>query len=438
MEGWFAGVSQWLAANPAYLGIAILLVACGECLAIVGLLVPGTVLLFALAVLAGGGVLSLGQTLLMAYAGGLLGDMLSYLVGRHLHQNIRGLPYLRDHPQWLVGAEQYFQRYGIASLLVGRFIGPLRPFLPMVAGMCDMPALRFFLVSALASVGWSVAYLLPGWTAGAALRLPLPTGFWSEAALLAGAVAVLIGLALHGSLHEKRRASQLPGGFSLLLLVALLCGWSQLAEFDQGLLALLQTGRSIELDRFMVLITRLGDWPVQFAAGLLLMALLLLMRQTRATLFVGVSLGLTAVLNGVLKFSLERVRPQLLLEPLSSYSLPSGHSSAAFALMLALGVLAGRGQPARWRVTWLLLAGLPAAAVALSRVYLGVHWPTDIIAGALLAGSSCALALVLVQRERVLPALGARLWWLLLPALLAVFGSYLAWELPAALSLYRY
>ena len=49
-----------------------------------------------------------------------------------------------------------------------------------------------------------------------------------------------------------------------------------------------------------------------------------------------------------------------------------------------LGVLAGRGQGARLRLAWLLLASLPALAIALSRVYLGVHYPGDVIAGALL------------------------------------------------------
>ena len=57
------------------------------------------------------------------------------------------------------GAESYFHKYGIVSLLVGRFIGPLRPMLPMVAGMCDMPIPRFIGVSLLAGAGWSVAYL---------------------------------------------------------------------------------------------------------------------------------------------------------------------------------------------------------------------------------------------------------------------------------------
>lgn len=139
MGQWLDSLTGWLSANPQWLGLAIFLVACIECLAIAGIIVPGTVLLFAVAVLAGSGAFSLGETLLLGFLGGLVGDALSYTVGKYFHQNIRRLPLLRHHPEWIGSAEAYFQRYGIASLLVGRFIGPLRPMLPMVAGMFDMP-----------------------------------------------------------------------------------------------------------------------------------------------------------------------------------------------------------------------------------------------------------------------------------------------------------
>ena len=162
MGPWLDSVTAWLSTNPQWLAAAVFIVAFVECLAIAGLIVPGTVLLFAIAVLAGNGALSLGETLLLGFTAGVLGDVISYLLGRRFHQSIRRLPGLRQHPEWINGAEAYFQRYGIASLLVGRFIGPLRPMLPMVAGMFDMPFPRFFAVSLLAAAGWSVAYLLPG------------------------------------------------------------------------------------------------------------------------------------------------------------------------------------------------------------------------------------------------------------------------------------
>ncbi|MBS7664083.1 bifunctional DedA family/phosphatase PAP2 family protein [Pseudomonas lalucatii] len=438
MSPWLDSLTAWLAANPQWLALALFLIACLECLAIAGIIVPGTVLLFAVAVLAGNGALGLWQTLALAYCGGLLGDALSYATGRYFHQDIRRLPGLRQHPQWLAGAEGYFQRYGVASLLVGRFIGPLRPMLPMIAGMVNMPLGRFIPVSLVAAAGWAVAYLLPGWATGAALRLPLPPGFWPQALLLAGGLGLLLVLSAHCSLQGYRRSSLLAAGLSLALLLGLVLGWPHLSQLDQGLLALLQEQRSASLDEPMVLVTRLGDFATQLAAALLLCLLLLLARQWRPALLAGAALLATALANAALKQLFARQRPEVLLEPLSSFSFPSGHSSAAFAFFLLLGILAGRGQPPRLRLAWLLLASLPAVAIALSRVYLGVHWPSDIIAGALLAAGICGLALGLTEWRTPLAALPAKVWWLVLPGCLALLGSVATWQLSEGLLLYRY
>ena len=132
------------------------------------------------------------------------------------------------------------------------------------------------------------------------------------------------------------------------------------------------------------------------------------------------------------------MRPEVLTDPLTSYSMPSGHSSGSFALFLTLAVLAGRGQPPRMRLTWLLLGCLPAASIALSRVYLGAHWPTDILAGAMLAACFCAASLALSQRQRPLGVMPRKVWWLVLPALVALFGFFALWHLPYAMARYAY
>lgn len=438
MGPWLDGITTWLTMNPQWLAAAVFIVACVECLAIAGLIVPGTVLLFAIAVMAGSGALSLGETLLLGFVGGLLGDVVSYLLGRRFHQNIRRLPGLRHHPEWINGAEAYFQRYGIASLLVGRFIGPLRPMLPMVAGMFDMPFPRFFAVSLLAAAGWSVAYLLPGWATGAAMRLPLPEGFWPQAGIVAASIAIMLGLSINSTLRQHRSAPLLIAGLSLVILAGLFIGYPYLTYFDQGLMALVQEHRGPAMDQAMVILTQLGEFRTMLFASALLTALLLIARQWRQAIFAGTTLLSTALANTGTKLFFARGRPEVLTDPLTSYSMPSGHASGSFALFLTLGVLAGLGQPPRMRLTWLLLGALPAASIALSRVYLGAHWPTDILAGTMLAACVCAASVWFFQRRFPLAPMPAKVWWLIIPAVVALFGIEAARHLPHAMLRYAY
>ncbi|MCK9717810.1 bifunctional DedA family/phosphatase PAP2 family protein [Pseudomonas syringae pv. syringae] len=432
------GMTGWLTANPSWVAVAIFLVAFTECVAIVGIVVPGTVIMFAIAALAGSGILPLSEVLLLGFLGGLLGDAVSYFIGRRFHQNIRQLPGLRTHPEWMEGAEKYFHRYGIASLLVGRFIGPLRPMLPMIAGMCDMPLPRFVAVSVLAAAGWSIAYLMPGWAAGAAIRLPLPEGFWPEAAVVGGSLAVLFGLSIQSSIRQKRYATRLISALSLVLVAALFFGFPLLADFDNGLMTLIQEHRSEATQHIVVFVTSIGDFRAQLLAASLLIIVLAVARQWRHAAFALTATLGTAIANGVLKTFFARARPEVLLEPLTTYSMPSGHSSAAFALFMTLAVLAGRGQPVRLRLTWMLVAGIPALSIALSRVYLGVHWPTDILAGMLLAFCVCAASLAFIQRKDPLPAMSVRVWWLVVPAMTALLGIFAVRALSHGVLRYQY
>ncbi len=438
MGEWLDSLTGWLTLHPQWLGVAIFAIACIECLAIAGIVVPGTVVLFAVAVLAGNGALSLSETLMLGYAGGLLGDAISYALGRRFQQSIRGLPLLRTHPQWLETAEGYFHRYGVASLLIGRFIGPLRPMLPMVAGMLEMPLPRFILVSLVAAAGWSVAYLLPGWATGAAFRLPLPEDFWPQAGIVAACIALLMGLSLHATWRDRRRGTLLIALASLIMLIVLFFGFPHLSALDNGLKALVQEHRSEAAETFVVLVTRIGDFRTQFMVAGLLTALLLITRQWRQALFACATMLITALLNGSLKHLVARQRPDVLLEPLTTFSMPSGHSSAAFAFFLSLAILAGRRQTPRMRLVWVILASIPALSIALSRVYLGAHWPTDIIAGSMLACFVCASCLAAVEYRQPLPAMPLRVWWLVVPACALLLGFFAVHGLPSALEGYRY
>lgn len=130
--------------------------------------------------------------------------------------------------------------------------------------------------------------------------------------------------------------------------------------------------------------TALGGMGVLGLVTLAAVGFLLLERKWRAALFVAGAIGGGMVLSLALKHGFDRPRPDLV--PHGSYvvtsSFPSGHSMMSAVAYLTLGALLARMQPRLAMKAYLiLLSVLLTALVGVSRVYLGVHWPTDVLAG---------------------------------------------------------
>ena len=266
-------VLTWSSSSPYWLGAAIFITAFLECLALVGIILPGVVLMFGLAVIAGGSTLSLPTVLLLAWLGGLTGDFVSYALGYRFKDKVPQLPLLRTHPQWLANAHIHFERYGALSLLLGRFIGPLRPILPLLAGMLSMPLARFTGISLIAAAGWAIAYVMPGWAVGAALDLSPPAGFWLQAAWVASVLSLCIAISLWVCLRGWRTSSLVSASVFAIALITLMLSWQQLDIFDNYLHDRSQMIRSSGLDHLMVVITRLGDFSTQLVVSAILCAL---------------------------------------------------------------------------------------------------------------------------------------------------------------------
>ncbi len=171
MEAWLNQLLAWVQHNPGWAGAAVFLVALGESLLVVGLIVPGTVLMFGIGALVGSGALGLGETLLWAFLGAVAGDGLSFWIGHHFRDRIRGWWPFSRHPQMLEHGEAFFLRHGGKSIFIGRFVGPVRPIVPAVAGMMGMSPGKFFAINVLSAALWAPAYLLPGIAFGTSLAL---------------------------------------------------------------------------------------------------------------------------------------------------------------------------------------------------------------------------------------------------------------------------
>lgn len=188
------------------------------------------------------------------------------------------------------------------------------------------------------------------------------------------------------------------GGRLLLVFLGLLLplwGFGALVEdlhegagfaFDAPLLQAAHALANAGFDRVFVLISALGyAWGVVPLDVLLVLALVL-RRRYREGLFAAISIIGSLLLNVAAKHSFARTRPDLWqsIAPETTYSFPSGHAMGSMTLALVLVLLCWSvrtpwGWGWRWPAT--ILATLFVASVGLSRVYLGVHYPSDILAG---------------------------------------------------------
>lgn len=157
---------EWLSESPLIILISILLVSFLESFALLGILVPGVVLLFSLAALANALAIPMLHVLFFAAVGAMLGDFSSYFLGRHLQHRISHISWFRRHQNWLDQGEWFIQKWGWLSVIIGRFLGPLRPIIPIVSGTLGMPTKVFVPLSTLTVFAWAPAYMLPGYFTG--------------------------------------------------------------------------------------------------------------------------------------------------------------------------------------------------------------------------------------------------------------------------------
>lgn len=180
----------WVQANPLLALIAAFGVGFFESVFLIGLFVPGIVLMFALAAMVGWDPLGFLLIWAGASAGALLGDGVSFWLGRRYRDRLRGLWPFRSRPDLFERGTTVFQTHGGKSVFIGRFIGPIRPLVPAIAGMLDMPLRRFLTLDIVACILWAPAYLIPGVLFGASLEL---------ASEFAGRLALLMIMAVAGA-----------------------------------------------------------------------------------------------------------------------------------------------------------------------------------------------------------------------------------------------
>ena len=185
---YFHQLLDWIGQNPDFAGLVIFSMALAESLAIVGVVIPGVIILFGAGTLIGAGVIDFWSSCLWAVAGAIIGDGLSFWLGHHFEYLTERWKWFKVHPQAMQKSIHFFEKYGDISVALGRFFGPIRALVPLVAGLMHMPPKRFYIANILSAFVWAPSYLLPGMLVGSGA-----TGQdWSKLAIPAGAIALIV------------------------------------------------------------------------------------------------------------------------------------------------------------------------------------------------------------------------------------------------------
>ncbi len=465
MEAFLNQLLEWVQQHPHWAGASVFIVSALESLLVVGLFVPGTVVMFGFGALVAAGAMELLPTLAWAVTGAIAGDGISFFIGRHLHQRLRVVWPFRKHPKLMARGVDFFHHHGGKSVVFARFVGPVRPIVPAVAGMLNMAPGRFFLVNSLSALLWAPAYLLPGLVFGASLGL---------AAEVAGRLALLLGLliavvwfclwavqrlfrllqpqaaAMVGHILDWSRnhpvIRPLAGalldpdqpearGLTILMGLLLVASWlflitlqqvlseSMLPNLDRLVFHSLQALRTPWADQVMVVITQWGDGMLLISLSLGLALWLALKGYWRACVHWLAAFVCAALLTRAIKLSTQVERPMELYNGADAFSFPSSHVSLSIVVYGFLAVLIARELPMARRWLPYALATLVCVPIAFSRLYLGAHWLSDVIGGMSLGLFWLAL-MGIAYRRHPGPAVPVRRTWLLAAAILLVAGGW--------------
>jgi undecaprenyl-diphosphatase len=422
--------------------------------AFVGLVVPGETVMLLGGAVAGQGAIDIYLLIAVAWFAAWLGDTTSFFIGRRLGRGfvIEHGPRFGISHQRFERVEDYFSRHGGKTIFIGRFISLVRAFAPFIAGSSGMRYRDFVPYSVLGTGLWASAHILIGYFFSRSVDTAAKYA-GKGAFLLASVIVVVVGavaLYRHFRVEENRRAAvrwldrhaatrwtgvlarryrpQLrflwdrvtPGGtfgleFTSLMATLAVALFVLIAYAvvvgrepgptpgDQTAIEVVEHLRSGWLTDLAKAITALGSGVVTW--GLTAVCAVLLVARRRWTELFVLLAGMALIWIGFheIKAAVDRPRPEDGLVGYTGSSFPSGHAAQSVLYVWIALTIVLRLRPGMARATAVLGAGFALTIlVGLSRVYLGVHYLSDVSGGWALGAASfsfcAAIALVVSQR----------------------------------------
>lgn len=472
MEHAYIHLLHQLAGHSAWMLAVVFLAAFLEAIAVIGTFIPGSTAMFLAGTLTGTGSLSLGWVFAWAIVGAIAGDGMSFWLGSRYKEHIIQLWPFRRHPELLDAGNRFFHKHGAKSVVLARFIGPLRAIVPVVAGMLDMSPLRFYAMNLLSALLWAPAHILPGVVFGASVLLAGAVSFrlvvilallvcivWlsfrGAGFVLAHANAWSSAAGRHlgdwacrhpgplGRTARKMLDPETPDATSLLVtsLIVFASGalffgvlddvvsGDPLTIVDLSVYHFLQSVRTPWGDTVLAALATLGS-SITLATLLVTVALWMLWeRRWRTIGYWLAAAAFSQLLIFGLQFAMHRSPPNELMT--GHYVFPSNHVAAVVIVYGFLSFLLARRVGMVQAVLVAAASMIVVIVVALAGLYFGRYWLSDAIGGAALAYAWVGfVALTALWRHPQAPPQRPLMPAVMLVVVLLSAGAQLAVNLP--------
>lgn len=204
METWLQQLVHLLPDGSSYY-LIIFLIAFGESLPLIGLLLPGSTLIVLAGFLVFNGKGLFLPIILASSCGAFFGDLLSFWLGAHFGGRMLALRSFQKHRLLVKQTERFFYIHGGKSIFFARFLGPIRGITPFIAGVLYMPGRQFSVYALISAILWGLVYPSLGYFGGVS---------WQQAQSLTTRFGLLIILALIVTIihYWLRRSLKLSSG----------------------------------------------------------------------------------------------------------------------------------------------------------------------------------------------------------------------------------
>ena len=203
MWSWINSAVELVAQYPTWALAIAFIAAIVEAVAVLGILIPGTPIVMAVAGAAAAAGQPMAPYLVLVMIGAVIGDFMSFWIGHRYRDQLRGVWPLSRRPELMASADRFFERWGVYSVVSCRFLPVFRSTVPMVAGMAGMCRKRFLIANVGSAFIWAPAHVYPAQLAGMTIER-LNHGDLHTAALWGGALV----LACVGVWYLHRRMAQ--------------------------------------------------------------------------------------------------------------------------------------------------------------------------------------------------------------------------------------